>query len=732
MTHSTWYIILFAGMALGGAAYLYWPRRVRRHYPKRALYVLTALRFGVIFGLLCLLLAPVWRRERKEKQPPLCVLATDVSNSMRGVWKDSLSRVEAYNTMHLLPEMIGAQAEWQTYAFGTHPRRTDVEAYVSAGAGAASVDAAKSVSMSAWRMDDVCTDYSKLLSQCYASFEKRSGAMVMISDGRYNYGRDPLSEPWSDAPIYVICVGDTTPYADWYIARWEQNACAYQGAEFPVKVFVEYRNEAGKAEGEAAKEAVTSTHPWLEIHKDGRMLRRKVLDADDMAAGVEFFLPATDTGMQTYEMVLRSAASERNTVNNHRNFYIEILNEKTVVRILTAETHPDLAAIKRALESDGRHEVWIHDMHHFKGRSSQQWDKLSADVWVLYGIPTSSISTDERNSFNRWVQEVPLWLICTPQTSSSVFNRMRTGVSFPSVPMYAEVGARYRKEFSNFELKSADKVEDFPPLFAPLGLEAEHGSILLYQHVGLATTAPLWWFDMDKGRRIAVLTGQGLWRWRMWEQKQTGNTALTDALIQRCVGLLAAKENNRRLQVQTERFYAYGMPVKMQADLYDVSGWRVSSADIRAVFRDSTNTVYKAAFTSSGDHYYLSASGLPTGTYTYEVTATYGDSKERQTGYFRVGATAVESSDMPADWVWMQKFASNFNGAVYHWDGHDKEALRRIAEQIEQAWAKHPANEVNVRKRMQSRALNQSIILLVVILLMMGAEYALRRRFQEV
>ncbi len=732
MPHSIWYIVLFAGIALACAGYLYWPRRVRRHYPKRAIYILTALRFGVVFGLLSLLLSPVWRMQRREKQPPLCMLSTDISSSMTGVWKDSLARAEACATISTLPEMIAEEAEWQHYAFGTHPRRTDVKAYISAGAGVSGADAAKSVRESAWRMEDACTDYSELMSKCHPSLEKRSGAMVLISDGRYNYGRDPLSEPWSDAPIFAICVGDTTPYADWYIARWEQNACAYHGAEFPLKVFVEYRNEAGKAEGKEAIEAVTSMHPWLEIRKDGRMLRRKVLDADDMAAGVEFFLPATDTGVQVYEMVLRSAASERNLTNNHRSFYIEVLSDKTVVRIITAETHPDLAAIKRALESDGRHEVWIHDMNYFKNRTSQQWDNFSADVWILYGIPTSSISAEERESFKRWVQAVPMWLICTPQTSSSVFNRLQTGVEFPSVPMYGEVGVRYRKDFSEFELKSAEKLEKFPPMFSPMGLNAEHGSVLLYQHIGLATTAPLWWFNMEKSRRIAVLAGQGLWRWRMWEQKETGSTALTDALIRRCVGILAAKENNRRLQVQTERFYAHGLPVKMQADLFDVSGWPVSSASLRAVFRDSSGTVYKADFTSDGDRYYLSATGLSAGTYTYEVVAAYGDSKERQTGFFRVGATAVESADMPADWVWMKKFASQFNGEVYHWDGHDKEALRHIAEQINQAWIKHPANEVNVRKRAQSRALNQSIILLVVILMMMGAEYALRRRFQEV
>ena len=702
-------VLLYAGIALGCAGFLYLNRRARTGFPTPVRWGLFALRFLTVFGLLVLLLSPVWNRHWRETEPPLVVLAIDASASMRGVWGDSAARAGALAVVAAESQAAtGPKAEWRPCAFGTHTRRL-----------AAGRDAASWTETVAF--DDAYTDFSDVLSTGARWLEDRNGAIILLSDGHCNHGTDPLEAASVAAPLFTICTGDTTAADDWYIARWEQNAYAYRGAEFPLKVYVGYRDASGGVWRDGA-----GAWPQLEIRQAGRLLQCGRVDAAALASGMELYLPATDTGIQVYEMCLTGAAAERNTDNNRRTFYIQVLNEKTSVRVLTAETHPDVGAIRRALSGDGRHELTVHPF------SPALFDSLSADLWVLYGCPTAAdgLNPSAMQALQRLVREKPVWFILTPQTSAVAFNRLKTGLELPLRPVFTEVGAAYRRDFSDFRVEGAALVGQLPPLYAPLGLETAQGSTLLYGRVAqLETSAPLWWFNLQGGRRIGVLTGQGLWRWRLWEQTETGNSRLFDGLVQRSVRLLAVREAAEALQVQAEPFYGQGMPVEMQASLYDAGGWGVRDADVQAELRDSSGQVYHLAFVPTGGAYRLSADFLPPGPYTYTVSATYGDRTARRQGYFRVGAASVEQPDLPADRDGMRRLAAHYGGTAYDWDGHDRERLRRIMRQINRQLAENAALQPQTHVRTESRPLNQSLWWLLGILTLMGAEYALRRLY---
>lgn len=728
---SPWYLLLFAGMALGCAGFLYWHRRSRVDFPLGVRWVLFALRFLTVFGLLCLLLSPVWRRQRPEREPPLCLLAIDASASMRGVWGDSAARAEALAAVaDELPSAAGRQAESRWYAFGTHTRRL----WPADGRGQKPDAAASGGLAEAVACADVYTDFSEALSSVSRLFESRNGAVVLLSDGRNNHGVELSAVAGAlAAPVFGICVGDTAVCDDWYIARWEQNAYAYRGSDFPVKVYVGYRSAASEAAtvGEDAVSAsvLAAARPVLEIRQGARLLCREAVDAVALTDGLDVYLPAVDTGFQLYDMRLLVAQADCHAENNHRTFGIQVLQEKTVVRLLTSETHPDVGAIRRALAGDGRHELTVHPFE------PTLPDSLSADLWVLYGCPTAADGRrpSTMQALQRLVREKPVWFIWTPQTSPEAFNRLQTGLNMPLQPVFAETGAAYRPAFRYFGLETSAMVGGLPPLYAPLGLSAGAGAVLLYQRLGpLETTSPLWWFNLQGGRRVGVLAGQGLWRWRLWERTETGDARLTDALIRRSVRLLSLKEDAERLQVQAEPCYSSGQAVAMQARLYDPSGWTVRDADVQAELRDSGGQVYRLAFVPAGDGYQLSAGFLPAGPYTYAVSAVYGDRTERRQGFFRVGEASVERTDLPADWDGMRRIAARYGGEAYHWDGRDRGRLRAIARQIGRQLADHPAMQPQTRLRTESRPLNQSVGWMLGLLILMGAEYALRRRYRAV
>src|SRR5690606_13814670 len=61
--------------------------------------------------------------------------------------------------------------------------------------------------------------------------------VLLVSDGRYNTGRNPLyTAERYPVPIYTAVVGDTTRQRDLQVRRVTTNEIAYLGAEQPVQV----------------------------------------------------------------------------------------------------------------------------------------------------------------------------------------------------------------------------------------------------------------------------------------------------------------------------------------------------------------------------------------------------------------------------------------------------------------------------------------------------------------
>jgi hypothetical protein len=44
-----------------------------------------------------------------------------------------------------------------------------------------------------------------------------------------------------------------------------------------------------------------------------------------------------------------------NTYNNSKNFAVEVIDQKTKIALVTAINHPDVAALKRSIESNAQH-----------------------------------------------------------------------------------------------------------------------------------------------------------------------------------------------------------------------------------------------------------------------------------------------------------------------------------------------------------------------------------------
>ena len=81
----------------------------------------------------------------------------------------------------------------------------------------------------------------------------------------------------------------------------------------------------------------------------------------------KFFLPANDLGTQSYTVSLSKIEGELNTENNSQNFFIDVLESKQKILLLTSKSHPDIFAITTAIEQNENFEVHQKFMDDFDG-----------------------------------------------------------------------------------------------------------------------------------------------------------------------------------------------------------------------------------------------------------------------------------------------------------------------------------------------------------------------------
>ena len=71
------------------------------------------------------------------------------------------------------------------------------------------------------------------------------------------------------------------------------------------------------------------------------------------------FIKATKEGPNLFKSKIQSLKNEKNTTNNSKNFSVEVNNKQSKILIVSSFYHPDLGALKKAIESDKQRKVKI-------------------------------------------------------------------------------------------------------------------------------------------------------------------------------------------------------------------------------------------------------------------------------------------------------------------------------------------------------------------------------------
>ncbi|MCE4564210.1 hypothetical protein INQ51_07785 [Maribellus sp. CM-23] len=682
-----WFILLLAVVmaALGIVILLYFRNKANSELSKTQVRILTALRFVSFFLIAVLLLSPFWRNLKKITQNPLIIAAWDNSSSMISGPDSTALATQLRELKKELNKELGADFEVVNYYFGEETSVGDELSFTGKR-----------------------SDYSDVLTKVSNNhFNQNIGALILVGDGIYNQGRNPVNQ-LSDInfPAYTVGFGDTTIVADSRIQNIRVNRTAFSGNKFPVEVDVHF----SKLKGKALK---------LSIVKGGEELQSIMITPpnDNYFVSREFILDADKTGLQHYTARIETVENERNTKNNTSGFVINVLENKQKILILSDGSHPDIGAIKNTLEDQKTYDVSIFTEEPYPANLNDY------NLIILNQLPTSGKSMAqviEKAQTGR----LPVLFIAGSETFLPQLNTFGQGVQItPLAGSGEEAQPVINPVYATFRL-SEDFVEalpKFPPLnvaFADYELDADFTPLLYQKLKNIETGKPLLATGKKNGRKIGFILGEGIWRWRLFDYYQHQSHDRFNELINQLIQYLALRENEDNFIVEFTPVYSETDDVILNAEVYNDAFERITTGEVNIALKNSNDEDFNFTFDVQGEDYYLNAGHLPLGDYTFEAKVNIGSEEYTETGSFTVVPVNLENVVTRADHQTLYQLASLSGGKFY---------LPANANQlIEELKTGNKPKAVNYYQEMVNELLNLKW-LFFVLLLLVSVEWFLRK-----
>ncbi|RYE21748.1 MAG: hypothetical protein EOP45_09155, partial [Sphingobacteriaceae bacterium] len=333
--------------------------------------------------------------------------------------------------------------------------------------------------------------------------------------------------------------------------------------------------------------------------------------------------------------------------------------------ILFDAPHPDVAAVRQTLENNQNYEVKTSLWNDF------QLNKLNDfSLLILEQLPNNRVNLQPLIAQTERLK-IPVLFMLGAQTNIAQLNSLQKLVNISgSNQSMQEVFAAPNASFTSFILSDSakTKISNFPPLLAPFGNYGTNGSasIILKQKIGSVTTSyPLLVFAEENSRRLAVLTGEGLWRWRLNEFQQFGNHHALDELLSQSVQYLSVKNNQKRFNVATsKRVFEEEENINLSAELYNQAFELVNQPEVAIAIKNKEGKIYNFQFSRTSRSYNLDAGILPTGEYSYVAQTKLGNENFKAGGNFTIKALIAEAAQSAADHQLLYTLAKENGGEM--------------------------------------------------------------------
>lgn len=644
------YILLCIALGLGFAFLLY---RTNHPWSKTWNQILFGVRAALASFLIFLLLGPIVKQIDNLFEKPLFVLLYDNSISVKQT-SDSLEVENLKVKISETASMLEAQ--------GYNVKITDLTGS----------EIEKPV------FDATTSDLSGALKKISNRYEgSKIGGVILVSDGIYNEGISPLY-PSYNYPVNTVGVGDTSQRTDIYIRDIAYNKIVYQGNKFPLRVEVMVKN-------------LTNQPINVSLLHKGKVLDQQTKNSSADQLLVYDFQPlAEDQGIQKLDVQVEVKEGESNTRNNRASVFIEVVEGKKKILLIASSPHPDIKALREVVDKNPNYEFLLH-IPGVEELEQSQLKPDEIDLAIFHQAPDLRGKT--RNVFEQFVNaKTSLFFIIGSQTDLQQMAKQDMPLKFEATPRdYDEVIPGTNPAFSQF-LVSAETnaiIQNYPPVSVPFGKLKIPGNVtpLLYQRVGnLTTEKPLLYLDVQESRKISIMMGEGLWRWKLNEFDRFESSVAFEEVFGKLIQYLSTTDDKRKFRsYPVKQEFSDTEVVVFESQVYNDIFEPVYGNTIDIELTDESGKKTQYNYTTSQGNVRYQIGGLKEGVYKYKSKTELNQKTEEVRGEFAVIQRQTELQNLTADFDLLRKLSDNTGGYFFpasQFDGLKAELQKTEAKSI--------------------------------------------------
>ncbi|WP_458626652.1 vWA domain-containing protein [Winogradskyella sp. PC D3.3] len=584
-------------------------------------YLLTALRAISIFGILLLLINPKFESFTYFDEKPTLVVAVDNSESVSYLQQDENAK-EILGVLTNNSE-LNDRFNIQPYSFGKSVNTLD-----------------------SLNFKEHQSNLALALKQFGDVYANQTAPIVVLTDGNQTYGSDySYIAKGIKQSIYPIILGDSTIHSDLSIKQLNVNRYVYLKNKFPVEIIANY----------TGNETIITE---LKIWSGNTVVFRKALEFNALKSSeiISTALTANSVGVKTYRVELVALENEKNKVNNTKNFGVEVIDQKTNIAIVYDRMHPDLGALKKAIESNEQRKVSIVKPKDVLGKIND------FQLIILY---------QPNNRFNSVLKAIKeqksnTFIISGTTTNWNLIQQTQDYLKQTITNQTENFQPSLNRNYGTFIVENLD-FNTFPPLkseFGALKISVPH-DILLYKAVNGITTEDIMLATFEtNATKHAILNGEDIWRWRAQAFINTNSFNEFDEFLNKLVQYLSSNKKRKRLNVDYKSFYNGNDDVIISAQYFNKNYEFDNTASLSIVLKNKEDeSIREVPLLLNNGNYTVDLSGINAG--LYDFTIKHNSESIAASGSFQIIEYNVEQQFLNADISKLKIIAKNSNGAAY-------------------------------------------------------------------
>jgi hypothetical protein len=501
-------------------------------------------------------------------------------------------------------------------------------------------------------------------------------AVVMLSDGRYNAGTNPIFEAEKlGIPVYAVGVGDSVEPKDLSTQEIFTNEITYVNTELPVEVRVK---SSGYDGGMAT----------VTLRDDNGVVssQQVMLAPGTNEYTTSFVYRPRSEGIAKLQATIAGAGGELTTKNNSRTAFVRVRSNKRSYVMIAGGPNPDVAFLRRVLSRDPNVQVRT-----FIQKSGSEFleGKLDAgsfrdaEAVILVGYPTAGSSEEALSTIRSTVTRanLPLMVVLGPNVD---INRLKSLESLLPVTFGVGRGGEMMVQPEITEAgrtSPATQITDMnawdrlPPIYrSETSVHARPESeVLAGARIGATRLGePLIVSRRLGASRSLIILGHGIYRWELVgegvrEARGEEGGDLLNQFVGNSLRWIATREQERRVRIaSSKQLYALGEPVRIFAQVYGETYEPISDAVVDVTVEGGGRR-YALTLPPSGSGRYEGAlANLAPGDYTFNGRATRGGRAiGTDGGRFTVGEVGIEFREPSMNAELMRALASRTGGRFY-------------------------------------------------------------------